>query len=342
MTLPVSRAVLHKPPSDGVSAACAHIYISLVSGMKRSPGFIIEVGSSFSRSGRAASQPGRARLALLAAAARPMANYLLIGTNDKTEAALHAAELPFLLIDDGPIADAFAERFAARTFDPAKDSFNPLRGMTHRQAREFADILYIASPHGETTLTVRNGKRKMPSLLLENSRLDQLKGGADPGVVEAIDTINDLLFSPTLKRVLCRHDFHIVEKRSIIARLNRAALGDFDALVLGLLLISQTKGHQVIVPDGGFYLKDIHTYLVRQNRLTVGLNFLAELRKSELIQNAVVGIKDKIALRCTPEDAELLLPYFTVLNPEVLMRMDEGTYLSLLATSPQRWEDLER
>jgi hypothetical protein len=43
----------------------------------------------------------------------------------------------------------------------------------------------------------------------------------------------------------------------IFARLNRAKLGDFDDLVLGLFLMAQYQG-QLVVPDGGFYLRDSH------------------------------------------------------------------------------------
>lgn len=55
---------------------------------------------------------------------RPM-NKLIIGLADKT-AALNTKP-GFLLIDDGPIADAFLERFKrAKEFNPKSHSFNPL------------------------------------------------------------------------------------------------------------------------------------------------------------------------------------------------------------------------
>jgi hypothetical protein len=41
-----------------------------------------------------------------------------------------------------------------RLFDPAKHSFNPLRGITYKTARELADVLYTISPQGGNTLTV--------------------------------------------------------------------------------------------------------------------------------------------------------------------------------------------
>ena len=54
-------------------------------------------------------------------------NSLLIGTGDKLKDFVELAEPPFIFIDDdGPIADAFIERFRPRVFDPTKHSFNPL------------------------------------------------------------------------------------------------------------------------------------------------------------------------------------------------------------------------
>jgi hypothetical protein len=38
----------------------------------------------------------------------------------------------------------------ARIFDPAKHSFNPLKGIDYRKARALADVLYTASPQGRT------------------------------------------------------------------------------------------------------------------------------------------------------------------------------------------------
>ena len=52
------------------------------------------------------------------------------------------------------IADDVPEVSRARVFDPLQHSFNPLKDITYRKAREIADILYTVSPQGENTLTV--------------------------------------------------------------------------------------------------------------------------------------------------------------------------------------------
>jgi hypothetical protein len=92
----------------------------------------------------------------------------------------------------------------------------------------------------------------------------------------------------------------------VLARLDRAVLGDFDAFVLASLLISQFKG-QVIIPDFGFYGREHHVALVRQGRLVAGVNTLSEL--SVPLRQALLTIPNKIAARATFEDAEVLARY---------------------------------
>jgi hypothetical protein len=91
-------------------------------------------------------------------------NKIIIGLADKTE-ALYTKQ-GFLLIDDGPICDAFLKRFKrAKEFDPHKHSFNPLSGMTYRKARDLVSVFY--GSEGKDTLTVRNGKRALTRMLME-------------------------------------------------------------------------------------------------------------------------------------------------------------------------------
>ncbi len=255
-------------------------------------------------------------------------NKLLIGLADKTEQLLETPA-PFLLIDDGPIADTFLERYSrAKEFDPNKHSFNPLKGLDYKHARDFAATLYTASPQGENTLTVRNGKRALTRLLLDTKRLDKLHASTDPGDIEAAATVDDMLLSPVLKSVLCgppNFTFPTGGKWSapVIARLDRAELGDFDAFILGALLIGQYKG-QVILSDSAFYLRDFHVALIRQERLTVVVNYLTEL--SPKLQQAVLGIKDKTIYRTTPEDAERLIVYTKHTNPGTLTNQTGNDY----------------
>jgi hypothetical protein len=212
-------------------------------------------------------------------------------------------ELPksgYLLIDDET-----RDIPRARVFDVAKHSFNPLKGIDYKKARELADLLYTISPQGENTLTVRNGKRDLLRVLLDAERLDRIR--YDKGDEEVEGMIEDLLASAVLKRVLCNPiNFSFNPNSVILARVSRKDLGEFDALVLGLFLMSHFKG-PVIVPDFGFYGRDAHVSLIREGRLIAGVNTLAEL--PPLLRRQVLLIKDKVASGTTVEDAETLAAY---------------------------------
>jgi hypothetical protein len=232
-------------------------------------------------------------------------NHLLLGAADKTSQLLAWAEKTFLLIDDGPVADHFLERFPhAKLFDVVSHTFNPLRGIDYKRARDFAQTVYTASPEGRDTLTVRNGRRALTKLLLASKRLDKLprQNETDPAVAEALNSIDDILLSPVLHRVLCNPS-NFSFKGMVVARLNRASVGDFDAFLLASLLMGQVEG-QLIVPDFGFYGRDYHTSLIRQDRLTAGIHFLAELPAR--LRNEALLIQDKIGHHCTPKDAAIL------------------------------------
>jgi hypothetical protein len=81
------------------------------------------------------------------------------------------------------------------------------------------------------------GKRALLKALLKAKRLDQVKGDE-----EVRGMIDDLLVSPVLTRVLCQPTNFSFNSDIILAELDRAELGDFDALVLGLFLMAHFKG----------------------------------------------------------------------------------------------------
>ena len=274
------------------------------------------------RVGRANPEHARALLA------NPMRNHLLIGNADKTDRILQLATDHFLLIDDGPIIEAFLQAFPhARLFDITQHSFNPLRGIGYLQARDFATALYTASPEGKDTLTVRNGKRALLRLLLDRpTRLDALQASTDdPGELEAVAMLDDILLSPVLKNVLCKPT-NFSFKGVVLAKLDRATIGDFDAFLLATLLVGHFKGH-IIIPDFGFYGRDFYMSFIRQNRLVAGLNFLSELPPK--LSQAVLSIKDKTVYRTTREDAERLVFYLGISNPSVITDLAEGETLTV-------------
>ena len=137
-----------------------------------------------------------------------------------------------------------------------------------------------------------------------------MKAGNGDDEKEAKAMIDDLLLSPILKDVLCKApNFEIKDGNppsSIVARINRAELGDYDSLVLASLLVFQFKG-QVIVSDFGFYARPFYTSLIRQNRLAVGVNCLAELPKD--LQQMCLLMEEKVGFQCTYDDAVTLAQY---------------------------------
>lgn len=202
-----------------------------------------------------------------------------------------------LFIDDTP-----AHFPRARIFDPAIHSLNPLKDITYKKARELTEALYTITPHGENTLTVRDGKRALLKAILKADRLDRIEGDEE---VDAM--VADILVSPVLKRVLCNPTNFSFKPRSVImAKLDRTQLGDFDALVLGLLLINHFKG-QVVVPDFGFYGRDAHISLIRERRLIAGVNFIDELPLR--LRHAALLIEEKVPSATTLNDAETLAKY---------------------------------
>jgi hypothetical protein len=124
-----------------------------------------------------------------------------------------AIDLPkggFLFIDD-----ELPDIPRARIFDPRLDSFNPLKGIDYKKAREIADVLYTVYPQGENTLTVRNGRRALMHALIRAKRLDKVTGDE-----EVRGLMDDLLASPILDRVLCNPtDFPFNPRSAILARI---------------------------------------------------------------------------------------------------------------------------
>ena len=91
-----------------------------------------------------------------------------------------------------------------------------------------------------------NAKKRRPKPLDELLQPDK-----DPAGQDAYQRIQTLLLSPVLHKVLCGPtDFSM--SGIVLARLDRAELGDFDAFVMGSFLISMFK-EQVVVPDFGFF-----------------------------------------------------------------------------------------
>ncbi len=237
---------------------------------------------------------------------------LVLGTN-KTQTILDTLPESFLIIDDGDIIDRLAlpKRRKVTRLDLAAHSFNPLKGMTYQKARQFITILDAVFPEGANTLTKKNANFVLLKALLKDKKrtaylsdLLPVPDKKDTGAVDAYQKIETILLSPVLEHVLNRPT-NLTFSGIILARLDRAALGDFDCFVLGNLLISEYRG-TVVIPDFGFYAIPSHIQLVRQRRLIAGVNYLAELAPP--LRNLLL-MGETIPARTTFEDAETLADY---------------------------------
>lgn len=216
-------------------------------------------------------------------------------------------ELPkgsFLYIDD-----ELPEHPKAKIFQPGFDAFNPLKNISKKDARNVARALY-ASPEGQSTLTVRNGRRALSRALAHGPRLDQLTITSKiKGVKEEVEEmIDDLLFTDIARDTLCSEsEFAFTgHNRKVFARLNRAELGDDDSLTIGLFLIAHYDG-QLIIPAFEFYARPPHIALIRENRLIAGVRTLSQIKDHALRDECL--LMEKIGSRTTVSDAKVLMDY---------------------------------
>lgn len=227
----------------------------------------------------------------------------------------------FLFIDDGPLIEhlTFPSQPSATFLNLKADHFNPVSDMTEMKADAFIDIIDATFPQGRSTLTNRYSNHIIFKALLDNpQRLSTLveppANNKDIYQKDAFEKIERLLMYEVLEKVLDRptnisftvrrqgkRDAH----KTIIAKLNRAALGDRVCFVLANFLIANYPG-TVVIPDFGFYQCPFHIQLIRDGRLIVGVNSLSEVPN---FKQDLLLFDQKSASHCTLEDAELLADY---------------------------------
>jgi len=268
-----------------------------------------------------------------------MNNLLIVGFDDKTDFILSQLDFsqPTLIVDDGPLLDAlelpstrldFSQSREIVRLDWTRHHLNPLQHIDYLQACDLLAAFQATFPAGQNTLTKEGAWDWLLEAFLgaaKGERLDKLFRAKfdDPGYVSAQRMVRRLMRSPLLKQVLCAPTNFPMDA-VVLARISRATLGDFDSFVLGNLLINQFQG-QVIVIDGGFYLRDHHIRLIRQGRLFLCVDYLEQLSPS--LREAALGIRDKVAFRTSQNDADILKLYFrSVLNPDILAYQTDGAY----------------
>jgi hypothetical protein len=109
--------------------------------------------------------------------------------------------------------------------------------------------------------------------------------------------IGSLLMSPMIRNIVGQNISTLRKATIIIANLDRAKIGDLTARLLGGLLIARSSG-QVVINDYPFFRCEVP---LAQDRFALAVNYLDELPK--MLQQAVLGIEEKIVLRTNPQDA---------------------------------------
>jgi hypothetical protein len=152
-------------------------------------------------------------------------------------------------------------------------------------------------------------------------------------IAPLMNKIGTILMSPPLRNIVgqTRSTFSLAYGFINIIALDRAALGDLTARLLGSLLIARAQG-PLYIADLGFFASDHLASLLPQERMTVVLKFLAELDRAPVLREAILSIPQKFAFNTTDEDAERLAFHIGVLNIRQITELRPDEYRSLTGT----------
>ncbi len=222
------------------------------------------------------------------------------------------------------ISDHLPEVFSAQEFDPNVHKLNPLRDKSYRTKSDFVSVIDGIFTRGENTLTKDMGLEFIWDRLDESTSLEGLiplpQKDASNGHLWAYSRINRILRSPLLKRVLCSDNvFKFKMGVKIHARISPHAITEFDALVLGRLLM-MLYGGQVVVKDMEFLGHDSHAALIREERLIAGVRVLANV--PERLRRSLLSIENRFGRETIFEDAKTLAEY-SGLRPDPLKKDNE-------------------
>lgn len=199
------------------------------------------------------------------------------------------------------ITDSIPEELyrRAKIFDPKKDRFNPLKGITDESAWSLSEALYTISDGGKDTLTVRKGRLELAKALRASKNFLAVRSDNE----EVQGMLEQILFFKTVKDMVSGDEFSLAKNTVVIAHLDRKALGSRVCLIVGLLLLNAYKG-QVVVKDFDFYGRDAHIDLIEQGRLMAHVRTLANV-PTRLRENLLL-IKKKSAINANYKDAKML------------------------------------
>lgn len=243
-------------------------------------------------------------------------NHIFIGT-----AHVKLPESGFLYLNDQvPLIPR------ARYFDYRKHSFNILHNLTYRKICDIVDTFEALFRETDGTLTEGFGLTYIAKQLSQQpTSFDTLIPEPDKksgtGHLWAHDKLQRLLLSPVLRQVLCNPKPNFTGGQTVFARLNRAELGDFDALALGLFLIAQWKS-AVVLPDLGFYGRDMHTAIIRENRIVAGVEDLSDLL--DKLRRRVLKIPEPVIAGALHDDAIELAKYARTPEGQIIAPGTDG------------------
>lgn len=200
-----------------------------------------------------------------------------------------------------------------KTFDPTKHHFNLLDNLDYRKSCEIVNIFDAVFSRGESTLTKDTGLEFIAEQLERNPEtlrdlIPEPDKKSSTGHVWAYNKVRRILRSPVLSSALCTstNTFKFRPNSVTLARINRAELGDDDSLFLGLAVIAQSKG-QVVIEDFGFYGREHHIALIREERLIANIRTLGRVKRvAPNLYDELLAIPSKIAAHANYEDAETL------------------------------------
>ncbi len=159
-----------------------------------------------------------------------------------------------------------------KIYDPEKHGLNPLP-LKYPANREFAAGFWP----DKDLMTYRNGRFALARLVMKANKIENLYYGRSDSDKEAKMVIDDVLLSPLLKKAFRKQmPRWFFSDSPIIVRLNRKEIGDEDAKIIFNILVLKAN-RQIIVKDFGFYAREHHARLIREERLIAGVNTLSEL-----------------------------------------------------------------
>jgi len=145
--------------------------------------------------------------------------------------------------------------------------------------------------------------------------------------------VGKLLMSPTLRNIFGQQfsTFSLSAPKIVIAKLDRAKLGDLTTYLLGSLLIARSVNHTYVHQLGFFSSDHLAAHITRGN-FTVTVDFLDQLTPK--LRQTVLQFDQKYVFKTNRDDAQELAFYVGSENPSQLVDLADDEYKEL-GESPQ-------